>query len=153
MTAVQLGSTMRNSGGEDRMSFMLTLKKIFSTGTETRDHHPDEKFVTHYYKGMQKKVLHEVESMLNGKKNFNVASVSEERGEIIVRVTGKKKVFLVATVIMVSPNRTSVDFSASTDTILFTDFGYSRRFVTELYKELDPRLHFLGKGLGDKLIK
>lgn len=135
------------------MSFMMTLKKIFSTATETRDHHPDEKFVTHYYRGMQKKVMHEVESMVSSKQGFKVASVSEDRGEIIVRVASKKKVFLVATVIMVSPNRTSVDFSASTDTILFTDFGHSRKFVTELYKELDSRLEFLGKGLGDQLIK
>lgn len=135
------------------MSFMLTLKKIFSTATETRDHHPDEKFKTHYYRGMKDKVMGEVESMLSSKPGFKVGSVSKEHGEIIVRVNSKKKVFLVTTVIMVSPNRTAVDFSASTDTILFTDFGYSRSFVTGLYKELDSKLEFVGKGLGDKLIK
>ncbi|WP_416151177.1 DUF1499 domain-containing protein [Salipaludibacillus sp. HK11] len=135
------------------MGFMQSVKKVFSTGTETRDDHHDERFKTHYYKSMKDKAMKDVEEMFRRKNNYTVASVSEEHGEIIIHVKDKKKVFLVATVIMVRPMRTAVDFSASTETILFTDFGHSRRLIVELYKELDKRLPFAGIGLGDNLSK
>ncbi|MCE7793383.1 DUF1499 domain-containing protein [Salipaludibacillus sp. CUR1] len=134
------------------MGFKQTLKKIFSTSTETSEKHSNEDLQTHYYKSMKDKTIREVETMLRNRQGFDVASVSEEHGEIIVHVKHGKKAFLVATVIMVRPFRTAVDFSASTETMLFSDFGYSRKLIIELYKELDKRLQFVGTGLGDDLV-
>lgn len=133
------------------MGIKNTLSKIFSSGTETKENHFDETLQTHYYKSTKDKVLKEVETMFGSKQGYEVASVSQEHGEVIVRIKKGKKAFMVITVIMVRPFRTAIDFSVSTDTMLFTDFGYSAKVIRELYKELDSRLPFVGTGLGDKL--
>ncbi|UCZ52245.1 DUF1499 domain-containing protein [Bacillus shivajii] len=133
------------------MGIMQTFKRIFSTNTETSEKHYDEKLQTHYYKSTKDKVLKEVEAMFNQRSGFTVSSVSEEHGEIIVRIDKGKKALIVGTVIMVKPFRTAVDFSVSTDTFLFTDFGYSSKVVQSLYKDLNKRLTFVGTGLGEKL--
>ncbi|WP_026690628.1 hypothetical protein [Alteribacter aurantiacus] len=133
------------------MGFKDTMQKYISTHTETREKHPDEKLQTHYYKSSKDKVMKEVQAMINQRQGLQVQSVSEERGEIIARADSGKKVFLVATVIMVRPYRTAVDFSVTTDTALPVDFGYSRKLIYELYKNLNGRLTFVGAGLGDNL--
>ncbi|MBM7096483.1 MULTISPECIES: DUF1499 domain-containing protein [Alteribacter] len=133
------------------MGFRDTIQKYISTHTETREKHPDEKLQTHYYKSSKDKVMKEVQAMINQRQGLKVQSVSEERGEIIVRADSGKKIFLVATVIMVRPYRTAVDFSVTTETVLPVDFGYSRKLIYELYKSLNGRLTFVGAGLGDNL--
>lgn len=135
------------------MGFMQTLKKVFSTSTETRENHYDETLQTRYYKAMKDRAINEVETMLRNRKGFEVASISQDHGEVIVNVKHGKKAFLVATVIMVRPFRTAVDFSVSTDTFFFSDFGYSRKMIRALYKDLDSRLQFVGTGLGNELAK
>ncbi|SDZ54227.1 hypothetical protein SAMN05421736_11689 [Evansella caseinilytica] len=133
------------------MGFMQTVKKVFSTHTETKEKHYDEQLQTRYYKSTKDKVIKEIETMLNQRTGFKVTSISEEHGEIIVQVKKGKKALMVVTVIMVSPFRTAVDFSVHTDTFLFTDFGYSRKLIYHLYDELNKRLMFVGTGLGDQL--
>ncbi|WP_096189688.1 DUF1499 domain-containing protein [Evansella halocellulosilytica] len=133
------------------MGIKQTFKRVFSTNTETSEKHYDEHLRTHYYKSTKDKVLKEVETMFNQRNGFTVSSVSQEHGEVIVRIEKGKKALIVGTVIMVKPFRTAVDFSVSTDTFLFTDFGYSRKIAQSLYKDLNSRLTFVGTGLGEKL--
>lgn len=128
-----------------------TLKKIFSTSTETSENHHVESLQTHYYKIMKDKAIKEVEALLKNKEGFEVASISEDHGEIIVNVKKGKKAFMVVTIIMVRPFRTAVDFSVSTETMLFSDFGFSRKVIEVMYKELDSRLQFVGTGIGNEL--
>ncbi|WP_078595075.1 DUF1499 domain-containing protein [Evansella clarkii] len=135
------------------MGFKETVQTIISKHTETKENHTDKELRTHYYKSTKDKVIKEIESMLNQRPGFSVSSVSEERGEIIVNINKGKKAMMVVTVIMVRPFRTAVDFSIATDTMLFSDFGYSRKLAAELYKELNKRLTFVGTGLGDELTK
>lgn len=134
------------------MGVKQTLKKIFSTSTETRENHDDELFQTRYYKTMKDKMMKEIDTMLRNREGFEVASISEDHGEIIVNVKKGKKAFLVVTIIMVRPLRTAVDFSVSTETLFFSDFGYSRKIIEQLYKDLDSRLPFVGTGLGNELV-
>jgi len=134
------------------MGMKQSLKKIFSTSTETRENHEDTLLQTRYYKTMKDKMMKEVEAMLANREGFEVASISEDHGEIIVNVKKGKKAFMVVTIIMVRPLRTAVDLSVSTDTFFFSDFGYSRKVIEQLYKDLDSRLPFVGTGLGNELI-
>ncbi|PTL39872.1 DUF1499 domain-containing protein [Alkalicoccus saliphilus] len=133
------------------MGFIQNVKKIFSKKTETSEKHEDKTLQTHYYKAMREKVFAELETMFSKKQGFEVSSISEEHGEMIVHVKSGKKAFMVITIIMVRPYRTAVDFSVHTDTVLFSDFGYSAKLIRSLYKELNERLTFTGTGLGDEL--
>ena len=128
-----------------------TLKKWFSTSIETRENHEVETFRTRYYKVMKDKAIQEVQAMIDQKQGYEVKSVSEDHGEIIVNIRKGKKAFMVVTVIMVRPYRTAIDLSISTETPLFTDFGNSRKVAEALYKELDKRLTFVGTGIGNEL--
>ncbi|WP_280769880.1 DUF1499 domain-containing protein [Salipaludibacillus daqingensis] len=134
------------------MGIKQTFKKIFSSSTETSENHHDEQLQTRYYKTMKDKAMKEVEEIIRSLEGFEVASTSKDHGEIIVNVKKGKKAFMVITIIMVRPYRTAVDFSVSTETVLFTDFGYSRKVIEMLYKELDSRLTFVGTGLGNELV-
>ncbi|TMW71686.1 DUF1499 domain-containing protein [Alteribacter natronophilus] len=135
------------------MGFKDTVRKYISSSTETREDHPDENLRTHYYKSSKDKVLKEVEAMIGQRQGLSVQSVSPERGEMIIRSDAGKSVFIVATVIMVRPYRTALDFSVTTETVMPTDFGYSRKLVYELYKNVNSRLTFVGTGLGEDLTK
>ncbi|SDN56138.1 DUF1499 domain-containing protein [Alkalicoccus daliensis] len=132
------------------MGLKQTLQKI-GKKTETAEDHFDKTLQTHYYKAMKDNVIKELQTMFGQRQGFEVASVSDEHGEVIVNVRKGKKAFMVITVIMVRPYRTAVDFSVNTDTVLFTDFGYSAKLVRELYKELNGRLTFVGTALGSEL--
>ncbi len=133
------------------MGFKDTLNKFISNHTETRENHSDEGLRTHYYKAMKDKTFNELLTIFHQSENFDVKSNSVDRGEIIVDGKGKKKLFIVATVIMVSPNRTAIDFSVTTETVLPTDFGYSSKVIKELYQKIGKNLEYVGSGLGDQL--
>jgi hypothetical protein len=133
------------------MSFKDTLNKFISNHTETRENHSDEALKTRYYKAMKDKTFNELVTIFNQSEMFEVKSSSIDRGEIIVNGLGKKKVFLVGTVVMVSPNRTAIDFSVTSETIIPTDFGYSAKVIKELYNRIDQNLEYVGSGLGSQL--
>jgi hypothetical protein len=130
------------------MGFKDKINKFISTHTETRETHSDEALKTRYYKAMKDKAFNEVLTFFERTPQFEVKSSSTERGEIIVIGKGKRKVFLVATIIMVSPLRTAVDFAVTTETNLPLDFGYSAKVIKEIYQKLDQRLEYVGSGLG-----
>jgi hypothetical protein len=125
-----------------------TLNKYLSNHTETRETHTDEALKTHYYKAMKDKVFNELLVLFNDRHQFEVKSTDKERGEMIVTCIGSKKKLIIATVIMVAPNRTAIDFAVTSETILPIDFGHSRKFIKELYGQIDCRLEYLGSGLG-----
>ncbi|RXI98512.1 DUF1499 domain-containing protein [Anaerobacillus alkaliphilus] len=130
------------------MGFKETINKYFSTHTETAESHYDEALKTRYYKAMKDKAFNEVLTLLHKTQGFQVKSNSIDRGEIIVEGKAKKKFFLVATIIMVSPNRTAVDFAVTTETALPLDFGFSASVIKEVYKKIDKHLEYVGSGLG-----
>jgi hypothetical protein len=130
------------------MGFKDKINKFVSTHTETREAHSDEALKTRYYKAMKDKAFNEVLTLFGQTPQFEVKSSSTERGEIIVIGKGKRKVFLVATIIMVSPLRTAVDFAVTTETSLPFDFGYSAKVIKEIYQKLDQCLEYVGSGLG-----
>ncbi len=130
------------------MGLKETINKYFSTHTETAEAHYDEALKTRYYRAMKDKAFNEVLALLTHTAGFEVKSSSIERGEIIVNGKTKRKFFLVATIIMVSPNRTAVDFAVTTDTSLPVDFGFSAKVIKDVYQLIDKRLEYVGSGLG-----
>lgn len=130
------------------MGFKDTINKFISTHTETSETHSDTNLKTRYYKSMKDKAFNEVLTIFQQAPEFEVKSSSKERGEIIVKGNIKKKVFLVTTIIMVSPNRTAIDFSVTTETTLPFDLGYSANVIKDVYKKIDQRLEYVGSGLG-----
>lgn len=122
------------------MSVFQKVQGFFSTHAETSDHHHLDELKSRYYKATAKQALEAVAEMLDGMRGCTVTSVSEERGEISAEVTKQKKAFLVATVVSIRPFETAVDFNVSTETVMPTDFGYSRSMVSSVYRELDRKL-------------
>ncbi|MFX3623952.1 MAG: cytosolic protein [Ectobacillus sp.] len=133
------------------MSLIQKVKQFFSTQAETADSHMDEALKSRYYKTNQKNALKAVQDMLRGMKEVNVTSVSDERGEISATIMGPKKAFLIVTIITIRPFETAIDFTVSTETVLPTDFGFSKRIIKDMYERLDKQLVFVGNGLGEKL--
>ncbi|TXC90177.1 cytosolic protein [Metabacillus litoralis] len=128
------------------MSFVNKLKDIFSTHQETRENHYNEDLKSHYYKTTYKTALQSVKSIIEETPGMTITSVSEDRGEMSVNIDRPKKGFLIVTIISVRPFETAVDFTATTNTVLPTDFGYSKKVILELYKKLDKKETFVGTG-------
>ncbi|MCP8967416.1 cytosolic protein [Ectobacillus ponti] len=133
------------------MGLVQNIKGFFSTHAETTDTHRDEGLRSRYYKTNKQNAMKAVEELLRGMKGMKITSVSEERGEISVQTIAPKKALVIVTVITIRPFETAVDFSVSSETALPTDFGFSRKLVLELYRQLDKQLVFVGTGLGQKL--
>jgi hypothetical protein len=113
---------------------------------ETRDDHYDPELRSHYYKQSYKNVLQAVIGLFEGRNDMEVASVSEERGEIAIHMTRWPKAFIVATVIQVRPREISVDFMVSTEA--FNPFGMYpklRKLVLGFYGQLDQQLPVSGQ--------
>ncbi|WP_067730918.1 cytosolic protein [Oceanobacillus damuensis] len=122
------------------MSFGEKLKKYFSNHAETGEKHWDRSLKTHYYKTSKDKALTMLENFFGNNKEFDINSVSAEHGEISAVSKNGKKAFVVATVIMVQPYRTAIDFSVSTESILPFDFGYSAKLINRLYTQVNKEL-------------
>lgn len=129
----------------------MGFKDIFRNQAETRDRHKDEQLKTRYYKVSKYKALETVKSMIESDPRIKLLSFSEDHGEITAEYIKPKKAFMVATVIMVFPQRTAIDFTLTTKTgLLPMDFGFSKREVLYLYQKLDKQLPFAGVGLGEQ---
>ncbi|WP_181349794.1 cytosolic protein [Thalassobacillus sp. CUG 92003] len=119
------------------------MKKFISTylsnHSETAENHWDPKLETHYFKTTKDKAFSAVETMLN-RSPSRVISVSKEHGEINVHYQGKRKAFIVASVIMVRPFRTAVDFSVTTESGGPVDFGFSKKLISQFYEQLNKEL-------------
>lgn len=119
------------------MSFKATLARIFTNHAETRDHHEDDQLRTRYYKTTKDRGLKFLEEYFLQSKDFSLNALSKEHGEISVISTKGKKVFIVATVIMVRPYHTAIDFSVTTETLIPIDFGYSNRLIQKFYEDIN----------------
>ncbi|MBN9655329.1 cytosolic protein [Halobacillus sp. GSS1] len=113
------------------------ISRYFSNHSETSEEHKDSALVTHYYKAKHDDLFRAVEGLFSSPSEI-VAS-SKERGELTVKYKGNRRAFIVATVIMVRPFRTAVDFSVTTDSGGPVDFGHSRNLIVQLYKKLDSQ--------------
>lgn len=119
------------------------ISKYLSNHSETNEHHKDEQLVTRYYKAKHGDIFQAVEDLFS---SSTIVGTSKERGEITVKYKGKRKAFVVATVIMVRPFRTAVDFSVTTDSGGPVDFGYSRKLIVDFYNQLDQKFTVVDPG-------
>ncbi|CDQ18265.1 hypothetical protein [Halobacillus karajensis] len=113
------------------------ISRYISNHSETSEKHKDSALVTHYYKAKHDDTFRAVEELFQSPSEI-VAS-SKERGELTVKYKGKRRAFIVATIIMVRPFHTAVDFSITTDSGGLVDFGYSRNLIVQLYEKLDSQ--------------
>ncbi|WP_226583618.1 cytosolic protein [Halobacillus litoralis] len=111
------------------------ISRYLSNHSETSEKHKDSALVTHYYKARHDEIFRAVEGLFSVPSE--VVASSKERGELTVKYKGKRKAFIVVTIIMVRPFQTAVDFSVTTDSGGPVDFGYSRNLIVQLYKKLD----------------
>ncbi|AST92819.1 cytosolic protein [Sutcliffiella cohnii] len=129
------------------MSIGQKIKSFFSTQTETRENHINEQLKSRYYKTTTKKAIEAIKTIIHQEDGLTVKSVSEEHGEIAVEVRKGKKAFMIITVISVRPFETAIDFSVTTETVLPSDFGYSRKLIFIMYEKLGKQLTYVGSGL------
>lgn len=122
------------------MSFFQKVGKYFNNHAESRENHWDPILQSHYYKTTKDKGMSTLENFFNHSQVYKVNSISKEHGEISVTVKKGKKVFIVATVIMVRPFHTAIDFSVTTESIVPFDFGYSTRLIQKLYAQINKEL-------------
>lgn len=125
------------------MSFSQKLARFFSNRAETRDNHWDQKLQTRYYKTTKDKGLATLENYFKNSPKFKINAMSEEHGEISVNLVKGKKAFIIATVIMVRPFQTAIDFTVMTESIIPMDFGYSTKVINELYENISKDLPLL----------
>ncbi|ARI76835.1 cytosolic protein [Halobacillus mangrovi] len=113
------------------------ISRYFSNHAESSEEHNDPQLVTHYYKAKHDELFKSIEEMFSTPSE--VVASSKERGEITVNYKGKRRAFVVATVIMVRPFRTAVDFSVTTESGGPVDFGFSRNLIVQFYEKLDSQ--------------
>lgn len=130
---------MQNQGRK-KMSFRTTVAKFFTNHAETRDHHEDKSLQTRYYKTTKDKGLAFLEEYFSDTSKYTLNAISKEHGEISVYLKKGKKAFIVATVIMVRPFYTAIDFSITTESLLPFDFGYSNRLIEQFYNDMNKDL-------------
>lgn len=131
------------------MSAKTKLTQVFSGHVETRENHEDEALKTHYYKTTKDRLMQELVRIFNNQNRYEIVAESKERGEISVNIRGRKLFYLVATVIMVRPFRTAVDFSVTAKRGM--DFGFGRKVVGTLYEELAKSFEYIGTGAGENM--
>lgn len=131
--------------GVKSMSFGKKLSRFFYNQAETSDNHWDKELQTHYYKTTKDKGLAALQDLINRSNKYEINSVSTEHGEISFHIAKGKKAFIIATVIMVRPYQTAIDFTVSTESALPFDFGYSSKVVKQLYDNLKKELTLIDK--------
>ncbi|TQS76235.1 cytosolic protein [Ornithinibacillus gellani] len=127
------------------MSFRHFVQKNFNNHAESRDEHWNKTLQTKYYKTTKDKAMESLISLFERSEKYNLNAVSKEHGEISVTIKKGKKAFIVATVIMVRPYQTAIDFSVTTESIIPFDFGYSTKVIHHLYELVGRDLQVLDK--------
>src|SRR5690625_3895376 len=125
------------------MSFRNTMAKYFSNHAETRDHHDDKQLQSRYYKTTKDRALNFLEEYFLQSNRFKLNAISKDHGEISVISTKGKKVFVVATVIMVRPFHTAIDFSVTSESFFPFDFGYTNRLIEKFYEDINIELQLV----------
>lgn len=113
------------------------ISRYFSKHSETSEQHKDSALVTHYYKAKHDDLFRAVEELFPAPSE--IIARSKERGELTIKYKGKRRAFIVVTIIMVRPFRTAVDFSVTTDSGGPVDLGYSRNLIAHFYEKLDSQ--------------
>ncbi|WP_080874164.1 cytosolic protein [Oceanobacillus timonensis] len=116
------------------------VKRFFNNHAETSDYHIDKDLKTRYYKAKKHAVLEELEAYFNADPDFSIHARSEQHGEISAISKRGKKVLIIATVIMVRPYHTALDFSVTTETAVRVDFGYSDKVIKKIYRYINEQL-------------
>jgi hypothetical protein len=124
------------------MGFKEAFNKYFNNHSETAEKHWDKKLESKYFKTTKDRGFDTVMAYFKKNPNCEVKASSQERGEITVNYKGKRRAFVVATIIMVKPFRTSVDFSVTTEGGLF-DLGFSHNLITKLYDDLKKEMELI----------
>ncbi len=117
-----------------------TVDKFFNNHSETSEKHSDPQLQTHYFKTTKDKAFQIVESYFHNKSGCDIIATSHEHGEISLNLHGKKKAFIIITIVMVKPFRTAIDFSVTTESVLPFDLGYSHRLIPTLYQTLSEKM-------------
>lgn len=125
------------------MSFRTRLAKYFTNHAETRDRHEDTALQTRYYKTTKDRGLAFLEDYFTNSNKYELNAISKDHGEISVLLKKGRKAFIVATVIMVRPFNTAIDFSVTTESFLPFDFGYSNRLIERLYDEVNKEIQLI----------
>ncbi|MFD1018996.1 cytosolic protein [Thalassobacillus hwangdonensis] len=132
----------------------MKLKKFINRNltnqSETREHHEDAALQTHYFKTTKQKAYKAAEAVFQ-REGYTILSSSEERGEISVNFKGKKKAFIVTSIVMVKPFRTAIDFNVTTESGGPFDFGFSRRTIIDIYTELKKNLPYIETSMADRI--
>lgn len=122
------------------MSFRQKLAKYFNNHAETSENHLDPMLQTRYYKTTKEKGLMTLDVFLKNSHIYEMNSISKEHGEISILIKKGRKAFIVATIIMVRPFQTAIDFSVTTESLLPFDFGYSSNVIQQLYTHINKEL-------------
>ena len=121
------------------MGFKQTWNKFFNNHSETSEKHWDKALQSRYYKATKNNAFDAVTQYFKRHPNCEVKSTSHDHGEITVNYKGKRRAFVVATVIMVKPMQTSVDLSVTTEGGFF-DLGFSHKLITTFYKDFEKEM-------------
>ncbi|MBO8156445.1 MAG: cytosolic protein [Bacillaceae bacterium] len=124
------------------MGLKTTWKKWFGSHAETSDTPQDPMLKTCYFK-VNRDTAYQTMIELFNEQDFEIVAQSKEHGEISVNYKGKRKVFLVASVIMVRPFHTAVDFTVTVESSFPFDFGYRYQVVHNLYDQLKKKLPYI----------
>ncbi|XKE82336.1 cytosolic protein [Oceanobacillus kapialis] len=125
------------------MGIRNVIGKYLNNHAETNENHWDDSLKTHYYKTTKDKGLRTLEDIFNKSSAYEINAVSAEHGEVSINVKKGKKAFVVATVVMVKPYQTAVDFSVTTESFLPFDLGYSTKLIKALYSEINQHLQLI----------
>lgn len=125
------------------------LGQVFSGHLETKENHEDPSLQTPYYKTTKDRLMNELIHIFEEMKHCEVVAESKERGEISVNISGRKLYYLVATVVMVRPLRTAVDYSMTAKKGM--DFGFGRKTIDHLHNKLSSVFEYIGRGAGSNL--
>ncbi|WP_152654828.1 cytosolic protein [Oceanobacillus sp. CFH 90083] len=122
------------------MSIGYKMKRFFNNHAETSDNHIDASLKTRYFKASKNAVIQAVEDYFNASPDFLIHARSDQHGEISATSKRGKKVFIIATVVMVRPYQTALDFSVTTETPVQIDFGYSNKVIKKIYQHVSEQL-------------
>lgn len=115
------------------MSIKNLINKYFSKQRETSDKHSDPTLQTHYYRINKNDGLDKVKTYLK-QNNYKINSTSEEYGEVVV---SKNSLFIVISIITVSPFKTAIDLTVTSNAALPVGLGASTKCIQQLYNEFD----------------
>ncbi|MBU5593651.1 cytosolic protein [Amphibacillus sp. MSJ-3] len=124
------------------MGFKESWNKYFNNHSESRDNHWDPGLKTHYFKTTKDKAFDTLLRYFKNQPGCKINSTSERHGEISINFKGKRRAFIIVTVIMVKPFKTAIDFSITTEGHLF-DLGFSHKLITKFYEDLKKEMQIV----------